>query len=287
MKAPKVQHGYLYVVGVPIGNWDDITLRALNTLKQVNTIAAEDTRKAQKLLANYGITGKRLLSYFAGNEQQSAPGLLKVLLNGEDIALITDSGMPGISDPGYALVAAARAAEVPVQVIPGVTAATTLLAAAGLPCDTFTFMGFPPRKKGEQQRLFTQLVTRSETLVFYESPRRVVPTLAQMVAAFGAERMACMGRELTKTHEEIIRSPLQQLHDMLAARQEVLGEICLLVQGASAHNKPMDAVALTRALQAGIQAGHSIKTLKQQLATQFDCRPAQVYDLYVQLEKEK
>ena len=199
--------GTLYLVGTPIGNLEDMTQRALNTLKQVDIIACEDKRRSQTLLNHFGITGKRLLVHNQVNERKSAPGLVKLLEDGANIALVTDSGMPSISDPGYILVKAAQEAEIQTQPIPGITAVATALAGAGLPAARFIFLGFLPRKVGEQTRLLERFKDAPEALVIYESPQRLGKTLALAANALG-ERQACICKELTKLHETFDKGTL-------------------------------------------------------------------------------
>lgn len=217
----------LYLVPTPIGNLEDITLRALRVLREADAIACEDTRTSGVLLNHFGID-RPLVSYHDHNEASRAPQLVARMLGGERIALITDAGSPGISDPGFYLVRAALEAGVPVEALPGPTAFVPALAASGLPSERFAFEGFLPVKKGRQTRL-RQLASEARTVVLYESPHRLVRTLADLGAALGADRPAAVARELTKKFEEVRRGTLAELHAYYAAQSKVRGEIVLVV----------------------------------------------------------
>jgi 16S rRNA (cytidine1402-2'-O)-methyltransferase len=226
----------LYVVATPIGNLEDITLRALRVLGSVDRIACEDTRQTQKLLAHFGIA-KPLLSYHQHNERQRSPELLAMLQQGERIALVSDAGLPGISDPGAEVVQQAIAAGIPVVPIPGACAAVTALAAAGLDTTRFLFLGFPPSRPGERRSFFDGLRTQPATMVFYEAPHRMVPALADAAAALGEGRRAVLAREVTKIYEEFLRGTLQDIYASLSQRENVRGEITWMVAGASGQNE--------------------------------------------------
>lgn len=274
--------GKLFLVGVPIGNYDDITFRALQTLKKAAVIAAEDTRKAQKLLGHFSIRPQKLLAHHAHNEGQSSKGLLEFLHKGEDVALITDAGMPTVSDPGYHMVNEARKAGVEVEVVPGVSAVPTALAASGLPAEDFRFIGFLPRKKGQQDTALSALKNAPYTLVFFESPRRTLETLENMRAHFG-NRQACLCRELTKTHEEIIPGTLEEIIKALNDREQVLGEVTLVVAGNSAPAELSEA-DLEKIILAGLSEGKTPKTLRDELAEKFDLRKKDLYDKILSLK---
>jgi 16S rRNA (cytidine1402-2'-O)-methyltransferase len=241
--------GTLTIAAAPIGQPADASGRLAAALQSAGLIAAEDTRRVRRLASGLGVrlTG-RVVSYYDDVESRRTPGLLAELADGQDILLITDAGMPGVSDPGYRLVAAAAAAGLRVTVLPGPSAVTTALVISGLPSDRFAFEGFPPRKAGERARRFAELAAEPRTLIFFESPRRLGATLAELAAAFGVERRAAVCRELTKTHEEVLRGPLGELAERLA--EGVLGEVTLVVEGASRLPEPVmeaDAVAEVRA----------------------------------------
>ena len=220
----------LYLVPTPIGNLEDITLRALRILKEVDLIACEDTRTSGVLLAHFGIETPKT-SYHDHNETRKAPQLIERMQAGARIALITDAGSPGISDPGFYLVRECARHEIPVEALPGPTAFVPALAASALPSERFVFEGFLPTKKGRQTRIQT-LAEETRTMIFYESPHRLVKTLGQLGEAFGAERPAAVARELTKKFEEIQRGTLAELHSYFAAQPKVRGEIVLVVGGA-------------------------------------------------------
>jgi 16S rRNA (cytidine1402-2'-O)-methyltransferase len=225
--------GTLYVVATPIGNLEDITYRAVRILAEVEVIAAEDTRAARHLLERYLVSGPRLVSFFDGNEAERTAELLGALASGARVALISEAGTPAVSDPGQRLVAAAIAAGARVEVIPGPSAAITALVLSGLPTDRFLFLGFPPRDEGPRRALFGGLRGERATLILYEAPGRVGATLADLAAALGEARNACLGRELTKVHEEAVRGTLGQLAERYAGAPP-RGECTLVVAGASA-----------------------------------------------------
>jgi 16S rRNA (cytidine1402-2'-O)-methyltransferase len=219
--------GMLYVVGTPIGNLEDITLRALRVLKEADVIACEDTRQSRKLLDHYGIA-KPLVSYHEHNEQQRAQELLERLAEGRNIALISDAGMPGISDPGYRVVKLAVERGIPVIPIPGPAALIAALAASGLATDEFEFRGFLPAKAGQRRTSLEELRSLSHTLIFYEAPHRIVEALEDIVQVLGPKRPVVVARELTKLHEEFIRGTAEEVLRILRGR-EVRGEITLLI----------------------------------------------------------
>jgi len=219
----------LYVIPTPIGNLEDITLRAIRMLGEVELILAEDTRTSKKLLDHYSIATP-LRSYHAHNEHAIVESLLEQLQSGTDMALISDAGTPGISDPGFLLVRACVQAGVRVECLPGATAFVPALVASGLPCDKFHFEGFLPHKKGRQTRL-KFLAELEHTFVLYESPHRLVKCLEQLMEHCGEARMACVCRELTKLHEEVRTANLLELRDHYAAQPSVKGEIVIVVAG--------------------------------------------------------
>ncbi len=222
----------LYIVATPIGNLEDITLRALRVLRSVDRVACEDTRQTQKLLSHFGI-GVSTVSCHAHNERQRAEELIAELKNGARIALVSDAGMPGISDPGEHLVAQAVAAGIPVIPIPGASAGVSALAASGLDTSSFLFVGFPPPRTGERRSFFETLRAERATMIFYEAPHRVVESLRDAMQIFGAERRAVLAREITKIHEEFLRGTLQELEFSCAGRELLRGEMTLLVAGAN------------------------------------------------------
>ncbi|MGD2112024.1 MAG: 16S rRNA (cytidine(1402)-2'-O)-methyltransferase [Gammaproteobacteria bacterium] len=223
--------GVLYVVATPIGNLQDISARALDTLRQVSRIAAEDTRHSRKLLARYGISTP-MLALHEHNEAQQSATLVGMLQAGEDLALITDAGTPLVSDPGYRLVRAVRAAGLRVAPVPGPAACIAALSAAGLPSDRFVFEGFPPSRAAARRQQLERLRDEPRTLIFYESTHRILESVRDMAELFGAGREAVIARELTKTFETIHGGSLSSLLDWLAAEpREQKGEFVILVHG--------------------------------------------------------
>jgi 16S rRNA (cytidine1402-2'-O)-methyltransferase len=222
----------LYLVGTPIGNLEDITLRALRVLKEVDVIACEDTRQTQKLLNHYAIT-TRTTSYHEHNEMTKSAELVKEMQEGASVALVTDAGMPGISDPGYRLIALAIRHRVPVVPIPGASAFLAALVASGLPTDSFRFSGFLPAKRGERRAALEAVKSSPRTLVFYEAPHRVVEALEDVVEVLGEARHVVVAREVTKLHEEFLRGRAGDVLENLKARAAVKGEITLLIGKAS------------------------------------------------------
>ena len=220
--------GMLYVVPTPVGNLEDITERALKVLKSVDTVLAEDTRTSGMLLKHYGISAK-LCAHHKFNEHQTAEAFSSRMAGGENMALVTDAGTPGLSDPGYMLVRACADKEVEVQCLPGATAFVPALVDSGLPCERFTFEGFLPQKKGRATRI-AALAEEERTMVFYESPYRVVKTLQQFAEVFGKERRASVTREISKIHEETTRGTLEEL-SLHFTETEPKGEFVIVVEG--------------------------------------------------------
>jgi 16S rRNA (cytidine1402-2'-O)-methyltransferase len=244
---PTDSAGCLYVVATPIGNLEDITFRAVRTLKEADLIACEDTRQTQKLLAHYGIK-TRTVSYHEHNEMTKAAELVVDLEGGAKIALVTDAGMPGISDPGFRLIALAIRHHVPVVPIPGASAFLAALVASGLPTDSFRFSGFLPAKSGQRRKLLESVRESPRTQVFYEAPHRLLETLADLVEVLGNDRHIVVAREVTKLHEEFLRGRADEVLDQLKKRGEVKGEITLLIAKAE-HREP--------GAESGAQSGES------------------------------
>jgi 16S rRNA (cytidine1402-2'-O)-methyltransferase len=218
----------LYLVGTPIGNLEDITLRALRVLKEVDVIACEDTRQTQKLLNHYAI-GTRTTSYHEHNEMTKSAELVKEMQEGMSVALVTDAGMPGISDPGYRLITLAIRHHVPVVPIPGAAAFLAALVASGLPTDSFRFSGFLPAKRGERRAALEAINSSPRTQVFYEAPHRVVESLEDVCEVLGETRHVVIAREVTKLYEEFLRGHAGEVLENLKARDAVRGEITLLI----------------------------------------------------------
>jgi 16S rRNA (cytidine1402-2'-O)-methyltransferase len=241
--------GTLHVVATPLGNLEDITLRAIRVLREVSLIACEDTRRTATLLRAHGIATS-VTSYFEHNERWKREKILDALRGGRDVALVSDAGTPGVSDPGYRLVRDARAAGIPVIPVPGPSAAVAALSVSGLPIDRFLFVGFLPSKATARRRALEELAGGRETMVFYESPVRVVAAMADMVEVLG-DREAFLCREATKLHEEYIRVPLSELRDTLSARSSIKGEVVLVVSGASAVGRSSEPVEVVFARLVG------------------------------------
>lgn len=237
----------LFVVGTPIGNLEDLSPRAARVLREVPLVAAEDTRSARTLLAAAG-SNARVVSYFEGNEAARSEDILRALASG-DVALISEAGMPGVSDPGERVIAAAIAAGVRIEVIPGPSAAIAALVASGLPTARFAFLGFPPREQGARRELFGTLRGETSTMVFYEAPDRVGATLADLRDALGETRRASLGRELTKIHEEHVRGTLGELAAKYAEAPP-RGECTLVVEGGVEEAVEVDVEQELRALLA-------------------------------------
>ncbi|MCR8636090.1 16S rRNA (cytidine(1402)-2'-O)-methyltransferase [Paenibacillus radicis (ex Xue et al. 2023)] len=224
--------GKLYLVGTPIGNLEDITFRAIRILKEVQWIAAEDTRQTRKLLTHFEIS-TRLISYHEHNKQASGPELIRIMQSGESIALVSDAGLPAICDPGADLVRQAVEAGIDVIPIPGANAALSALIISGLSTDRFTFLGFLPRDRKPLLQELQLLHSAKETLICYESPHRIMKTLEAMLEVWNPERQMCLIRELTKKYEEAARGTIQECYDLLL-EQPPQGEYCIVVEGMTA-----------------------------------------------------
>lgn len=227
----------LYLVATPIGNLSDISERAKDVLGKAHVLAAEDTRSARRLLSalNISIKGRDLLAYGDHNEKGMAPRLAEALKKGLDVAVLSEGGTPLVSDPGYRLVQEAIAAGVPVVPIPGPCAAVAALSGSGLPVHAFLFRGFLPKKPGARRRILESLKDREETLIFYESPQRIGKVLPELAEIFGANRPACIARELSKIHETFHRGTLGALAQTFTQSNAPKGECTVLIQGASSH----------------------------------------------------
>lgn len=222
--------GKLFLIPTPIGNLADFTFRAVDILKEVDTVLAEDTRTSSILLKHYHIE-KPLSAFHQHNEHRITGRLVQRIKAGETMALLTDAGTPGVSDPGFLLVRACIREDISIECLPGATAFVPALVNSGIPMSSFVFEGFLPHKKGRNKRL-TKLQEEESTLIFYESPQRLVKTLAQFIDTFGADRACCVSRELTKIHEENKRGTLKEVHDYFASKK-VKGEIVIIVEGKS------------------------------------------------------
>jgi 16S rRNA (cytidine1402-2'-O)-methyltransferase len=257
--------GILILAATPIGNLADASTRLLNEFRAADVIAAEDTRRLARLLDRLGVTTHaRVVSYFDGNEARRTPSLIDDVAAGRRVLMVTDAGMPSVSDPGYRLVTAAIEQGFPVTAVPGASAVLVALAVSGLPVDRFCFEGFLPRKGGERARRLAELAAETRTMVFFEAPHRTAATLAAMVEFFGDDRRAAVCRELTKTHEEVRRGPLAELASW-AADSEVRGEVALVVGGAGPAELDLSAgVAEVRELvRGGTKLKQAVTTVAQ------------------------
>jgi 16S rRNA (cytidine1402-2'-O)-methyltransferase len=278
--------GTLVLAATPIGRVADAPPRLAEELGAADVVAAEDTRRLRRLCQDLGVTvSGRVTSYFEGNEAARTPALVESLLAGERVLLVTDAGMPSVSDPGYRLVAAAIEADVPVTAVPGPSAVLTALAVSGLPVDRFCFEGFLPRKAGERSRRLAALADEQRTMVFFEAPHRTQAALAAMAEAFGADRRAAVCRELTKTHEEVRRGGLADLVGW--AEAGVRGEVTVVVAGAVPESVPADPTAYRSAVADLEAAGTPRKEAISQVARAAGVPKREVYDAVHRAKEEK
>ena len=282
MEPHLVAPGTLYVVATPLGHLGDLTTRAAEVLRAVDVVAAEDTRRSRTLLQHIGAT-PRMLSVHAHTEATQAEPVLALLQAGQSVALVTDAGTPGVSDPGARLVAAVRAAGCAVVPIPGASAVATALSASGLPADRYLFLGFPARKGKERQEELVRAAGESWTVVFYESPNRVVALLRDLATVCGSERHAVVARELTKMHEELRGGSLAELADWYEAHPPK-GEITVLLAGALAQAAPVvDTTALLAAASALLAEGLTRKDVVRRLTESSGLGRNEVYRLVMEL----
>jgi len=276
----------LVLAGAPIGRPTDASARLREELAAAEVVAAEDTRRLHRLCQDLGVTlTGRVLSYFDGNEVRRTPELLDALRAGLRVLLVTDAGMPSVSDPGYRLVAAAAAEDLPVTCVPGPSAVTTALALSGLPSDRFCFEGFLPRKAGERRARLGELAAERRTAVFFEAPHRLADTLADLAAVFGADRPAAVCRELTKTYEEVRRGPLAELATWAA--DGVRGEITLVVGGAPEPERDSTPEELARLVAVREEAGLTRKEAIAAVAQEIGVVRGAVYDAVVAAKRAR
>jgi 16S rRNA (cytidine1402-2'-O)-methyltransferase len=267
----------LLLAGVPIGQPGDASTRLRDALLTADVIAAEDTRRLQRLCRDLEVRpAGKVVSYFDANESERTPRLVQSLREGLTVLLVTDAGMPSVSDPGFRLVAAAAAEDLPVSCLPGPSAVTTALALSGLPSDRFCFEGFLPRKTGERRARLTQLAAERRTAVFFEAPHRLGQCLADMAAVFGEGRRAVVCRELTKTHEEVRRETLGELAQRFAG--EVRGEVTIVVEGAPEPVNESTPEELARLVAVRESTGEDRKDAIAGVAAELGLRKRDVYD---------
>ena len=278
-------HGVLYVVATPIGNREDITLRALNILRDADLIAAEDTRKTGRLLAHYQI-GNRLISFHEHNEKKRTPEMIGKLLEGISIALVSNAGTPSVSDPGYRLVQAAIANKITVSPIPGVSAATAAMSVAGLPTDSFMFIGFAPKKKGKRLKFLAELSAAPRPLIFYESPKRILTLLEEIITRMG-DRNAILAREMTKLHEEFIRGSVSEILKTLESRAEIKGECTLLVAGFEGK-EALNAEEIMAEIKSALDKQQSgLSEIAKSIAQKYGLSKNKVYDLALKVRGQR
>jgi 16S rRNA (cytidine1402-2'-O)-methyltransferase len=279
------EKGCLYVVATPIGHRDDITLRALKILASVDLVAAEDTRATGRFLALHGIHN-RLISYHEHNEEARTAVLLDRLLSGASVALVSNAGTPSVSDPGYRLLKEAICRQIRIVPIPGASAAVTALSAAGLPTDYFLFIGFAAKKAARRRSQLESLAGQIHTLIFYESPKRVLSLIKELLEILG-DRQAVLARELTKIHEEFLRGSLSDLYQQLNSRSEIKGECTLLVAGAE-ERPGTDWLAIRADLQRQLTEGQArLSDIAKSLARQYGLTKSQVYSIALELQKKE
>lgn len=277
------KYGTLYVVATPIGNREDITLRALKTLENVEVIAAEDTRRTGNFLKNHSVKGK-LISYHEHNEKERTPDLIGRLKAGFSVALVSNAGTPVLSDPGFRLIKTAIECNIKVTPIPGVSAAIAALSVSGLPCDAFAFIGFPAKKKQKRLKQLEALARIPRTLIFYESPKRIAKLLEDILSVMG-DRQAVVSREMTKLHEEFIRGFLSEILIRLQRRPKIKGECTLLVRGYEAgidiHPEELEA-QLLRALE---NRKTALPGLVKKISKKYSLPKSEVYKQAVKIKK--
>ncbi|NOQ19974.1 MAG: 16S rRNA (cytidine(1402)-2'-O)-methyltransferase [Desulfobacterales bacterium] len=276
--------GVLYVVATPIGNREDITLRALNILRDVDLIAAEDTRKTGSLLAHYQIKN-RLISFHEHNEKKRTPEIIGKLLDGISIALVSNAGTPSISDPGYRLIEAAIANKITVSPIPGVSAATAAMSVSALPTDSFVFIGFLPRKKAKRQQFLNELAVEPRPVIFYESPKRILTLLEEIISCMG-DRPAVLAREMTKLHEEFIRGSVSEILKTLKSRAEIKGECTLLIAGFEGKEE-LNSGIITTEIKAALEKQQiRLSEIAKLIAQKYGLSKNKVYEMALKVKSQ-
>jgi 16S rRNA (cytidine1402-2'-O)-methyltransferase len=276
-----IAHMKLILAGVPLGNPGDASARLISAIKSATIIAAEDSRRFQRLCQDLDVsaTGK-VLSFFEGNEEERTEQLLNELKNGAEVLVVTDAGMPTVSDPGFKLVRAAVDANIPVEVLPGPSAVTTALALSGLPTDRFCFEGFVPRTQGAREKFFENLKFEPRTIVFFEAPHRLIETLEVATNLLGSDRKAALCREMTKTYEETVRGTLADIQNW-ANSKEILGEITVVISGAIEGAKEKSQQEIIDAVRKLESVGMDRKEAIAAVATELDLPKREVFDAMV------
>lgn len=283
--------GTLWVIPTPIGNLDDITIRALRVLKETTVIAAEDTRKTAQLLSHFGIlSGKELVSHFQGNEAMRVEPLLAKLLLGQDVALVSDAGTPLVSDPGERLIQAAIQKNIKISVLPGPCAAITALVGSGFSTEEFIFCGFPPPKKEERYRLWNRLKSFRLTAILYESKRRLAQTLSEIGDIFGLHQEISVARELSKIHEEYQRGTIESVMEYY--RGDVKGEICIVIKASQIEDALKTDVSdsleenIRQEIQNRLKAGQAAQTIATFLALRYGKSKRLMYKLVLMSHRD-
>ena len=276
-----IAHMKLILAGVPLGNPGDASARLISAIKSATIIAAEDSRRFQRLCQDLDVsaTGK-VLSFFEGNEEERTEQLLNELKNGAEVLVVTDAGMPTVSDPGFKLVRAAVDANIPVEVLPGPSAVTTALALSGLPTDRFCFEGFVPRTQGAREKFIENLKFEPRTIVFFEAPHRLIETLEVATHLLGSDRKAALCREMTKTYEETVRGTLADIQNW-ANSKEILGEITVVISGAIEGAKEKSQQEIIDAVRKLESVGMDRKEAIAAVATELDLPKREVFDAMV------
>ncbi len=274
--------GRLYIVSTPIGNMEDITLRAIRILGEVDLIAAEDTRHTARLLAHHHINTP-LISCHDYNERDRAAGLIEKIRQGASVALVSDAGTPSVSDPGYVLVRQAIASGISVIPIPGVSAAITALSVSGLPTDAFVFIGFLSKQKTKRNKQIESLKHEEKTVIIYESPQRVMAVIEEILEIAG-DRQAAVAREMTKAYEEFIRGRLSEILENLKARAAIKGECVLIVAGCDKESSGVNPEMITQDIQARLRSGERVSEISKELAKQYGLSKKLIYEEALKLQ---
>ncbi|MCB9481095.1 MAG: 16S rRNA (cytidine(1402)-2'-O)-methyltransferase [Desulfobacteraceae bacterium] len=273
----------IYIVATPIGNIDDITLRALKVLKSADLIAAEDTRKTGKLLSCLGIKSK-MTSFHDHNENEKSDYIIDLTLQGKKVALVSDAGTPLISDPGFRLVEKASKKGIKLVPVPGASALTALVSVSGLATDRFAFFGFLPAKESSRNKILNDLINSDFPIMFYESPRRIIKTIDEIIEKTG-DREAVLGRELTKIHEEILRGTLSAIRQILSDRESVKGEIALLVQGGKINSEEIDIYQVVKSELE--KTSLKPKQTAEKIALEYNLKKNEVYEIILKIKGKK